>query len=424
MADSSRILLTSSLLLSMQVMACSEPVAGSEGEPTPSGTSTGDTDDTTTTTGDAPTGTSGVTTGPGEATATTTGGTSTTGEDVMPEPEVWDGEKLPWEEFGRWSWVPFPDSQCRDGSSTGIWLRYGKGPGLAIFFEGGGACFNALTCANNDASFDHTWAFGWDGMGLFDAEWTDNPIHDWNIVYVPYCTGDVHAGNRTDVEVPGVEGVQKFVGYRNVTAYLDRIVPTFEAAPNVLVTGVSAGGFGAGIHYDRIARAFPDARVTLLDDSGPPLANDVLAPCLQQQWNDLWGLEDALPADCDDCFPSAGGGLVNLARYLGEKHPKQHLGLVSSTQDVTIRFFFGYGEDECMPKTINVPAGEFEAGLVDLRDHYVAEPAGVWSTYFVGGSGDHVWTVGTPFSNTYVQGVRFVDWFADLLAGEAGHVGP
>ncbi|MFY0539224.1 hypothetical protein [Nannocystis pusilla] len=91
---------------------------------------------------------------------------------------------------------------------------------------------------------------------------------------------------------------------------------------------------------------------------------------------------------------------------------------------MTIRFFFGYGEDECMPKTINVPAGEFQAGLVDLRDNYVAEPAGVWSTYLVGGSGEHVWTVGTRFSNTYVEGVRFVDWFADLLAGKAGHVGP
>ncbi|MFY0539225.1 pectin acetylesterase-family hydrolase [Nannocystis pusilla] len=217
-----------------------EPVAGSEGEPTTSSTST---DDTTTTTGDLPTGTSGATTDtdPSEPTATTTSSTSTTGEDVMPEPEVWDGEKLPWEDFGRWTWVPFPDSQCRDGSSTGIWLRYGKGPGLAIFFEGGGACFNALTCANNDASFDYTWAFGWEGMGLFDADWTDNPIHDWNIVYVPYCTGDVHSGDRTDVEVPGVEGLQQFVGYRNVTAYLDRVVPTFEAAPNVLVTGVSAG---------------------------------------------------------------------------------------------------------------------------------------------------------------------------------------
>ncbi|WAS95577.1 pectin acetylesterase-family hydrolase [Nannocystis punicea] len=394
-------------------------------------TSTGDTDpeDTSpddTTTGTT-TGTTGETTDPGASEPTTTDSTTgdtTSGEDVQPEPEVWDGEKLPWDDYGRWNWIPFPDSQCRDGSRAGIWLRYGKGPGLVIFFEGGGACFNALTCANNAANYEDTWWFNWDGDGIFDDTWTDNPVHDWNFVHVPYCTGDVHAGSRTDVEIPGVDGLQQFVGYRNMTAFLDRIVPTFKAAPNVLVTGASAGGFGAGIHYDRIARAFPDARVTLLDDSGPPLPNNVLASCLQQQWSDLWGLEDALPEGCDDCFPSAGGGLANLARYLGEKHPKQHLGLVSSTQDLTIRFFFGYGEDECMPKTINVPAGDFEAGLVDLRDNYVNKPAGVWSTYFVGDSGDHVWTTDTRFSSTWVHGVRFVDWFSDLLVGKAGHVGP
>ncbi|PCC69375.1 Pectinacetylesterase [Nannocystis exedens] len=420
----SRIFLLSSLMLSMQVAACSEPVAGSEGEPTTGGTTTGDPDDTTTT---STTGTTGVPEDPGTSGPTTTDSTSsgstTSGDEVVPEPEVFDGQKLPWDEFGRWNWIPFNDSQCRDGSSAGIWLRYGKGPGLVVSFQGGGACFNALTCANNPADVGDTWGFLLNGYGIFDSEWADNPVHDWNFVYIPYCTGDVHAGNRTDVEVPGVDGLQQFVGYRNVTAFLDRIVPTFAAAPNVLVTGTSAGGFGAGIHYDRIARAFPDARVTLLDDSGPPLANDVLAPCLQQQWSDLWGLEDALPVDCDDCYPSEGGGLVNLARYLGEKHPKQRLGLVSSTQDVTIRFFFGYGEDECMPKTINVPAGDFEAGLVDLRDNHVNEPAGVWSTYFID-SGDHVWTLDYRFSATYVQNVRFVDWFADLLAGKAGHVGP
>ncbi|MDC0721261.1 hypothetical protein [Nannocystis bainbridge] len=120
----------------------------------------------------------------------------------------------------------------------------------------------------------------------------------------------------------------------------------------------------------------------------------------------------------------SGGGLVNLARYLGAKYPDQRLGLVSSTLDVTIRFFFGYGEDECTPKTINVPAGEFEAGLVDLRDNYVHEPSGVWSTYLVGGSDAHVWTMSSRFANTHVDGVRFVDWLTDLLAGEARHVGP
>lgn len=421
MTTPSRVLLASSISLWIAAPACSEPIAddtdtgsgssetslGEESTSTTTGTTTGD--DSTT----GPTSTDGA--------SSSSSGSSTSGE-VAPEPSPWDGEPFPWDGWGSWSWYEFPDAFCRDGSNTGVYVRFGKGPGLVVFFDGGGACFNALTCANNPDSLD-PWKFhSYDGVLSDDP--AVNPVADWNFVYVPYCTGDVHAGARTDVTVPGVEQVQQFVGYRNVEAFLERIVPTFAAAPNVLVTGSSAGGFGAGVNYDRIARAFPDARVTLLDDSGPPMVDEVLAPCLQQQWSDLWGFDDTLPQDCEDCFPSEGGGLANLARYLAKAHPDQQLGLVTSTADLTIRFFFGYGADDCMPQTINIPAAEFEAGLVDLRENYIDEPEGVWSTYYVGDSDHHVWLLGTQFSGVSVDGVRFVDWFEQLLAGEAGHVGP
>ena len=38
------------------------------------------------------------------------------------------------------------------------------------------------------------------------------------MVYVPYCTGDVHAGAREHVDVPGAAAPkdQMFVGYTNV----------------------------------------------------------------------------------------------------------------------------------------------------------------------------------------------------------------
>src|SRR5690606_5667790 len=101
----------------------------------------------------------------------------------------------------------------------------------------------------------------------FDVDADKNPVGDWSFVFVPYCTGDVHAGDRADQAVPDVGGAQQFVGYRNVAAYLERIVPTWSGVGHVLVTGESAGGFGAAFNYDRIADAFPGTRVTLLDDS-------------------------------------------------------------------------------------------------------------------------------------------------------------
>src|SRR5690606_15411754 len=140
-----------------------------------------------------------------------------------------------------------------------------------------------------------------------DPDSAANPVGDWTHIFVPYCTGDVHAGDRPD-QMSDV-GVQQFVGYRNVAAYLERIVPTFAGVGHVLVTGESAGGFGAALNYDRGADAFPGAAVTLLDGSGPPLGFDVVPLCLQQRWSELWGFDDTIPAGCEDCFPSQGGGI-------------------------------------------------------------------------------------------------------------------
>ncbi len=350
--------------------------------------------------------------------STTDEGTGSSGDTTGAPPSPWDGEPLPDVPPDSWLWVEFPDARCRDGSTTGLWLRRGEGEGLIIFFEGGGACFNALTCANNPASYDPSE--GPPFYDLFSAA-PENPLGDWSVAYVPYCTGDVHSGDRSDQVVPEVEGLQQFVGYRNGAAYLERLVPTFAGVAHVLVAGVSAGGFGAGVQYDRIARAFPGARVTLLDDSGPPLPDDVLAPCLQQLWSDLWGFDDTLPQDCADCFPSAGGGLSHLATYLAQAHPDQRLGLISSAADVTIRFFFGYGSDDCMPQTINVDAAAFEAGLIDLRDHYLSDPPGVWGTFYVPGSTNHVW-VGSRLG-TSVEGVKLREWILRLIDGEALDVG-
>src|SRR5262249_5830997 len=43
---------------------------------------------------------------------------------------------------GKWTWVPFADAKCRDGSSTGIGVNLNRSSTkVMIFLEGGGACF-------------------------------------------------------------------------------------------------------------------------------------------------------------------------------------------------------------------------------------------------------------------------------------------
>ena len=333
-----------------------------------------------------------------------------------------------------WTWVDVPEAKCRDGSSTGIGVRMHPGATqLAIYLEGGGACFHDASCAINDvlASWSETdfdaWVTATGSAGIFDPTRDDNPLRGWNMVYVPYCTGDVHAGAAEHVDVPGDAAPkdQMFVGYTNIGWYLRRLVPTFAGASHVLVTGTSAGGFGAALNYDRFAEGFCGARVTLVDDSGPPMADDYLAPCLQQRWRDLWNLDSTLPADCAACRGADGGGLVHYVDYLSQKYPKQQLGLISSNQDSIISLFFGYGENSCAGLTgpsAPMAGATFEAGLEDLRDHYFSKPN--LGSYIVP-SISHTWTTALTFYTTTVDDTPLPTWMNQIVNEELPtHVDP
>ncbi|MCA9657995.1 MAG: hypothetical protein KC486_06600, partial [Myxococcales bacterium] len=357
-------------LLCLSLTACGDDELGSGTESDGGSASAGTDTDTGGTDTDAATGTdTDAATGTESDGGTDSGGTDTDGEPVIP----YDGDPLPEADVGEWIWVDFPEARCRDGSSTGIGVRYGLENKLMIFFQGGGACFNTLSCQLNPQNYDEGNFGGWkDGggrSGILDPENPDNPVGEWSVIYVPYCTGDVHAGDRPDANLSGVPGTQQFVGYRNVDHFLNRVVPTFWEAEHVLVTGVSAGGFGAALNYDRMTESFLKSEVTLIDDSGPPMADPYLAPCLQQQWRDAWNLDMTLPQDCADCFNADGGGIINLASFLGDKHSDEVMALISSEEDGTIRSFFGFGNNDCSALIPNMDAATFKEGLYDLRDN-------------------------------------------------------
>lgn len=363
--------------------------------------------------------------GSGEATGTTTA--DSTDDTTTGEPP-WNGEPLPDGEPGTWQWVDIEGTECIDGSPTGLGVRRGTGDGLVIYFEGGGGCFDAATCTLFYTTFANFDELAFDllvptllSSGIFDDTNADNPVHDWSFVYVPYCTGDVHAGDKDLAGVPGFVGSHQFVGFRNFGLDLERIGPTFPAPSHVLVTGISAGGYGAAYNFDRIADAYAYAGipVTLLDDSGPPMSDTYLPACLQDLWRELWGLDDTLPAQCAGCFDE-GGWVVDLGLYLRTKHPTQWFGLLSSEQDGTIRTFLSGGLNDCGGGLY--PGADYEAGLYELRDEILGGDAAFASYYMPGIA--HTYLPFPAFTTTEIQGVRIVDWLAALLDGTATHVSP
>lgn len=272
---------------------------------------------------------------------------------------------------GRWVFEPFADAVCGRGTPTGLGLNFvPDSRDVVIYFEGGGACWDPLTCllaqtaANLDgvtkSKFDAAVEQGQIGKGIFDRSDPTNPFRTMNWVYVPYCTGDAHLGDR----VATYQGQTiRHVGWRNVDAFLRRIVPTFADAGRVVVTGFSAGGLGSTGNVWHVAEAFKAVGgpvPELIDDAGPIVRQPNLTAAAQAKLHDAWGLADTIERSCPTCRPSTG--YHEVYAFLARNLPGFRGSLISSYEDTTIRSFF------TLLNGASVDGPAMRRGLEDLAD--------------------------------------------------------
>ena len=320
-----------------------------------------------------------------------------------------------------WTFVEFRNTQCRDGSAAGVAVSLNRASDkLMIFLDGGGACFDTLTCAGNPANVSAQ--VGERKTGVFDRTRSENPVKDWNVVFVPYCTGDVHGGTNADGVVDGVP--QKFVGRLNLEKFLRRIVPTFAGSSQVLLTGSSAGGFGAALNFELVQDAFGDVPVTAIDDSGPPMSSEFVPACLQERWRTTWGFDASFLADCGADCPDRNDYSIDYMKHLAAKYPGRASGLIATTGDSVITLFYGFGSNDCMSLfPLPLSAQRFTEGLLDFRA--TAMELGNFATYYAEGTGHTFLRDDIFYDQASPDGIKLVDWFRDVIDGEAAaHVGP
>ncbi|MEZ5250734.1 MAG: pectin acetylesterase-family hydrolase [Ilumatobacteraceae bacterium] len=111
---------------------------------------------------------------------------------------------------------------------------------VLLFFQGGGACFSAETCAfDADLPADHRRRRRpVRATGVFGLDDERNPFRDHS-VFVPYCTGDVHLG---DAPRP-TTATAWWCSCRepSTVAAVAELVDRFPDATEVVVAGESAG---------------------------------------------------------------------------------------------------------------------------------------------------------------------------------------
>ena len=120
----------------------------------------------------------------------------------------------------------------------------------------------------------------------------DNPFRSWSVIIIPYTTADYHLGTADYVytDTDGQEQVLHHHGYTNYRALMDKAIRYIKGpVSELLIAGVSAGGFGAAFLTDEILTDyFPEAaNVTLCVDS---------AMLLYDRWvetaRDVWGVPE------------------------------------------------------------------------------------------------------------------------------------
>ena len=300
---------------------------------------------------------------------------------------------------GVWTWIDFPDSSCDDGSPTGIGVSPGTGPDLVVFLNGGGACWDYLTCYVLS-----TAARGPFGRPQFEAlqatllpnsfldrDLAGNPFREASMVFVPYCTGDIHGGDRV-ATYAGAGGSRAYhhVGHANLVAFLRRVAVTWPSPRRLVLSGASAGGFGSVLNYETFRSLWPASRSYLIDDSGPPLEKGAVSQALLDAWYASWGLDSVLDPLCGAaCRTDLSAGLAAVAR----KYPQDRMALLSSVRDEVISGYY------------QIDGGQLEAALGALAADVIA-PAPNARFFFVSGSTHTM--LGKPVA--FVEGVPLLRW--------------
>ena len=338
------------------------------------------------------------------------------------------GEPLPGE-VGEWSYVELPDTSCRDGSPAGVYINLGSSNKLMIVLEGGGRCSDEATCSLNFANVEAgtpVRLFGHEG--LTDRSRVENPVRDWNWVQVPYCTGDRHGGANPEARVPGVDEPQMFVGHTNMAKFLDRIVPTFADATDVLITGTSAGGHGVWYTAVLVQRAFPGLKVKLVSDSGAFVSTAVFAECDQERMRVLGKTDDTFLGECGSACPNGNDYWMDFGKFLAATFADRPIGLVTTTGDITMRQFYSTGVNDCKGSfdLLNpdpaITAAAHKEDLLAFKDMIEGYPN--FSTFYVDNE-THTYLMWPEFYTITAGGVRLLDWFTQIVNGESpGHAGP
>lgn len=196
---------------------------------------------------------------------------------VLQYPKLKENPKI-----GKWYKVETKEMKSSEGGKYHALFKKGKENKVMVYFAGGGVSINVDTAKYDTYNTklvqpDYLTNLTMNMGGLASD---GGSFSDWTMILFPYATGDFHAGTG-EFKYTDKDGKEKILyhnGYTNFKAAMDEILEKagIENPDTVLVTGYSAGGWGASIlANDVFTNYFPNAKSkTVLVDSSVALYDD------------------------------------------------------------------------------------------------------------------------------------------------------
>ncbi|MEZ4369124.1 MAG: pectin acetylesterase-family hydrolase [Kofleriaceae bacterium] len=335
----------------------------------------------------------------------------------------------PRDRYGVWERIEPPGAVCGNGSQYKFFANFSEtSDDLVVVLEPGGACWDYPSCtgasgirgaANPDGIPDDHFELAPFISPFLQPDDATSPTNGWNMVYVPYCTGDIHSGNNvityTDPEGLGPDVEFHHAGHDNVAAVIDWIDDAFVRVPRMLVTGCSAGGAGALANYHAFRQGIAAAeRGYLFDDSGPIFPSTGFSAPLHAKIRASWAI-DSLAYQFPDGFDPENFGSISAA--LATTYPRDRLATSFFQRDQNFSLYSYerfYEPTPTKDEILTMWAADTDL-MVDQYDAHAN--LDYYLPYWRELNDSHCTTVVT-FAGSEIQdqGLRLDHWLDDFLA--------
>ena len=323
--------------------------------------------------------------------------------------------------------IDIPGTQCADGSQSYINYIDRGSEHLFVYVQGGGACFDAVTCGcrlkdkdckgSNEGGDGATAGYlsrpPADAQNHPWGEKTEGPIGEASYFEIVYCTGDTFTGagtvNYGNALVPRVV---RHMGAVNFQLSIDKAKEIFPQVKKVTVIGASAGGVGVTFNLNHIVRNFGQTDLSVINDSGIPIFSQFLDSNKMRDVLDKWNVVSSLPADLEK---DELVDFEDVYRYNADKFGSVKFAMIGATRDAVFYTYFKMlgGNGDSVKNSIEAT----EAILEKTSQHKYFVNHGRWHT------ATFLSSFGMPKELLPVaQGVNIDDWIRRMVENSSDWV--